>query len=260
MQLSSSRSPRGLEGHLACWGVISRQDYQSPSESAAHKNRKSWDKILHLPLIVITRLFPRGDAIRRLRGCSSALARPAHPIGGLEGAGEAGLLQSTGHALPDTQKDLDLRLVLQGNPGGFPRLRGELMLTWKQPPLKKRLQLQNDKGSPDRMVGDPGKRAGRVAGSPHPLPAAKSGKQAPGAGTARLSGKGPPASGTAVKLLLRIFVSASDSLRPLELKETPEAPEVEESALHLAAPPDTHTHTFTHVHTRGCSGISSQGK
>lgn len=136
MQLSSSRSPRGLEGHLACWGVISRQDYQSPSESAAHKNRKSWDKILHLPLIVITRLFPRGDAIRRLRGCSSALARPAHPIGGLEGAGEAGLLQSTGHALPDTQKDLDLRLVLQGNAGGFPRLRGELMLTWKQPPLK----------------------------------------------------------------------------------------------------------------------------
>lgn len=65
--------PRGLQGRLG-WGTISRPGYQCPSGSTSHKNRKNWDKILHLPLIVSAQLFPRGDAIRRLHGCSCVLA------------------------------------------------------------------------------------------------------------------------------------------------------------------------------------------
>ena len=71
--------PRGLQGHLARWGTISRPDYQCPSGSTSHKNRKNWDKILHLPLIVSAQLFPRRDAIRQLHGCSCALAWSAPP-------------------------------------------------------------------------------------------------------------------------------------------------------------------------------------
>lgn len=83
-----AEAPRAWPPPSRC-RTISQQDYQCLSESTAHENRKCWDKILHLPLIVIVQLF---SARRRHPAASptflSAMAVPgAHPHHGGQGAG-----------------------------------------------------------------------------------------------------------------------------------------------------------------------------
>lgn len=128
-----AEAPLGLGCHLFCCGAISRQDYQCPSESAMHENRKSWDKILHLPSIVIVQLFstrrrhPAASLTLLCRGCP-------HPPRWRRGAGEAGLFcraPATGSTLPDTWKGLDHNLVFQGKSRGLSKAMGRGGGGWK---------------------------------------------------------------------------------------------------------------------------------
>ena len=262
-------APRTWKTTSPGWGTISRQDYQSPSESTMHKNRKSWDKILHLPLIVMAQLFPHGDAIRLLHGCSSALVQPAPPApdatAEVRGPGKWGPSAEQRPQIawpPDTRKDLDLDLVFQGKPRGLSEAVGAADADVETAP-QNAFSCRVTEELPGQDAGDPGKGVRRAPGSPHPPPAAKSGKEVQRAGSASLGGERRPASGTSVTVLQCIIVPASDSLWPLVLEETPETREAKESVPYLPRCPTRYAHTCIHACTRVCarthSGTSSPG-
>ena len=96
--------PQGLQGRLAHWGTVSRPGYQCPSGSTSHKNRKNWDKILHLPLIVSAQLFPRRrhPGASRMLLCLGLVSPPPNPDSqrreGAEEALPSGRAQATARA------------------------------------------------------------------------------------------------------------------------------------------------------------------
>lgn len=98
------------------------RDYRCPREPLAHENRKRWEKALHLPLIVVVRLF---FARRRHPAASPPLCQ-GRARGGRNRAGGAGL--SAGHRTrlrpPGHKKTLTSTWSFRANPGVFPRLRG----------------------------------------------------------------------------------------------------------------------------------------
>lgn len=252
-------APRTWKATSPGWGTISWQDYQSPSESTVHKNRKSWDKILHLPLIVVAQLFPRGDAIRLLHGRSSASVQPAPPTpdatAEARGPGKWGPSAEQRPRIawpPDTRKDSDLDLVFQGKPRGLSEAVGTADADVETAP-QNAFSCRVTEELPGQDAGDPGKGVGRAPGSPHPPPAAKSGKEVQRAGSASLGGEGRPASGTSVKVLQCIIVPAQDSLWPLVLEETPEPRDAKGSVPYLPRCPTRYAHTRIHACTHVCA-------
>lgn len=134
-----AEAPLRLGCHLYRCGATSQQDYQRPSESAVHENRKSWDKILYLPSIVIVQLFSS-----RRRHPAASLTLLCHGRAGPTPAVESreawrpGFSAGPGPRAAHCQlhgKTLTTTWSFRANPRGFPRLwaRGVGVGAWKEP-------------------------------------------------------------------------------------------------------------------------------